>query len=85
MRRFKLAKDSSAIWVDKPVTEKEMLSMTLQGVADMQQQLQQGLLELREGTQKLVPQSMHPASSHTSLLHPPCLFTRHTTPVQTIA
>ena len=44
MSRFKLAKDSGAIWVDKPVNEKEMLSMTLQGVADMQQKLQQGLL-----------------------------------------
>jgi hypothetical protein len=62
MRRFKLAKDSGAIYVDKPVTEKEMLSMALQGVTDMQQQLQQGLLELRQGAQKQLEASSTPAA-----------------------
>ncbi len=62
MGRFKLAKDSGAIYVDKPVTEKEMLSMALQGVTDMQQQLQQGLLELRQGAQKQLEASSTPAA-----------------------
>lgn len=60
MRRFKLAKDSGAIYVDKPVTEKEMLGMALQGVADMQQQMQQGLLELRQAANKQLQASSVP-------------------------
>jgi hypothetical protein len=71
MRRFKLAKDSGAIWVDKPVTEKEMLSMTLKGVADMQQQLQQGLLELRERTQKQLQASSTPVAAAAAAEPPP--------------
>jgi hypothetical protein len=71
MRRFKLAKDSGAIWVDKPVTEKEMLSMTLQSVADMQQQLQQGLLDLREGTQKQLQASSTPVAAAAAAEPPP--------------
>jgi hypothetical protein len=63
MRRFKLAKDSGAIWVDKPVTEKEMLGMALQGVTDMQQQLQQGLLELRQEAQKQLQASSTTATA----------------------
>lgn len=48
MAKFKLARDSGAIYVDKPVTDREMLTMALQGVKDVQQQVQQGLLDLRQ-------------------------------------
>jgi hypothetical protein len=71
MSRFQLAKDSGAMEVDKPVTEKEMLSMALQGVTDMRQQLQQGLLELRQGAQKQLQASSTTAAAVAAAEQPP--------------
>jgi hypothetical protein len=48
LSKFKLAKDSRAIYVDEPVTEKQMLTMAVQGLADVQQQFQQGMLDMRQ-------------------------------------
>lgn len=63
LRLFKMAKDSGAVYVDKPVTDKEMLSMALEGVADLRQEMQQGLLELRQAAQKQLAAGGTPPAS----------------------